>query len=75
MSTGKVAVYVKCPYYRREVRKERKIMCEGLTDGTDLYQRFPSLEAMQAHKKAFCNRQSYGSCPIAKALNGKYGYE
>lgn len=74
MSKGRETVYVKCPYYRREDRKERQILCEGLLDGTDLYQRFPSLDAMLQHKNCYC-KIDYRKCPIAQALDRKYDYE
>lgn len=74
MSKAREAVYVKCPYYRRESRQDRKIQCEGLLEGTEQYQRFESLDALKIYKKCCCNRD-YSRCPVAQALNRKYGYE
>lgn len=75
MSKAREAVYVKCPYYRREDRQGRKIQCEGLLEGTEQYQRFPSLEALKKQKMSFCNRKDFAKCPVADALDRKYGYE
>ncbi len=73
MSAGKEYVYVRCPYYIREDRRRVQIRCEGLVEGTNLYNRFPNLASLCGHKDRFCKRD-YGKCPIADALNRKYGF-
>lgn len=73
MANGREAVYVKCPYYRREDRKGHQIRCEGILEGTEQYQRFNSLDAMLRHKNGYCKR-AYRECPVAAALDRKYEY-
>lgn len=73
MAKGYVSVYIRCPYYRREDRKERKIKCEGVVDRTELEQRFFNSQALLEHREAFC-MGAYGKCPVAMALDRKYGY-
>lgn len=73
MSKGKECIYVRCPYYRREDRKVMQIKCEGIVEGTDLYQRFENLEQLRQHKDRFCKKR-YSACPVAAALDRKYDY-
>ncbi len=73
MSNGKESIFVRCPYYRREDRKLLQLRCEGLLDGTDLYQRFGSGKDMRHHKEVYC-MGLYRRCPLAEALDRKYEY-
>lgn len=73
MSRGKESIYVRCPYFRREDRPRIQIKCEALVEDTDLYQRFPSLEALCCHKDRYC-KADYRSCPLAAALDHKYDF-
>lgn len=73
MSIGKEYVYVRCPYYVREDRKGMQIRCEGLIEGTMLYNRFQNLSCLCRYRDRFCKRE-YGKCPIAAALNRKYEF-
>lgn len=74
MSSGVAYDYVRCPYYLREDRKRMQIKCEGAAPESDLYQRFRSRAALEEHKDTFC-RGDWTKCPIAWALNRKYGFE
>lgn len=75
MAKSMVSVYVRCPYYRREERKrQKKIVCEGVVEGTSLHQTFSSVAALKKHRDQFC-KGNYRECPIAAALNRKYNYE
>lgn len=68
-------IYVKCPYYRREERKQqKKIVCEGVLDGSSIHQMFSSVSDLKRTKDCFC-KGDYNKCPIAEALNRKYDYE
>lgn len=73
MAKGMESIYVRCPYYRCEERKNLQLKCEGLLDGTDLYQRFEDREKMGRHRKAYCMKD-YRHCPLAEALDRKYEY-
>lgn len=74
MSSGVAYDYVRCPYYLREDRKQRQIKCEGVTQDTDLYQRFKSTDALERHKETFC-KGDYRKCPLACTLDKEYGFE
>lgn len=75
MAKGIVSTYVKCPYYRREERKqEKKIVCEGCVDNTSIHQIFVSVLELKQHKDRYC-MCDYNKCPIAQMLNQKYGYD
>ncbi len=73
MSKGKECIYVRCPYYRREDRKNLQMKCEGIVEGTDLYQRFGNLNGLLGHRERFC-KADYRRCPVAAALDRKYDY-
>lgn len=73
MSKGKECIFVRCPYYRREERNLLQLKCEGLLEGTDLYQRFENGERMRRHKEVYCMKD-YRRCPLAEALDRKYEY-
>ncbi len=73
MANGKICIYVRCPYYRREDRKLVQLKCEGIVEGTDLYQRFENGDALLKHKDRFC-KADYRRCPLAAALDRKYDY-
>lgn len=75
MTKGTVSVYIRCPYYRREVRAQNpRLICEGVLPGTALHQVFRDVQALKRHRAAFC-MGGYDRCPVAQALNRKYGYE
>lgn len=74
MSEGKECIYVRCPYYRREDRKRIQIKCEGLVDGTHLYQRFGSVKSLLQHKERYC-KSYFNRCPLAAALDRKYDFK
>lgn len=73
MSKGRESIYVRCPYYCREDRKLMQLRCEGIIEGTELYQRFGSGAEMRSHKDQYC-QGAYRSCPLAAALDRKYDY-
>lgn len=73
MSKGKECIYVRCPYYRREDRKTIQLKCEGIVEGTDLYQRFENVAGLLGHKERYC-KTAYRECPLAAALDRKYEY-
>lgn len=66
-------MYIRCPYYRREDRKDRKIKCEGVVDSTEMEQRFRSNQALMDHREKYC-MENYRACPLAMALDRKYEY-
>ena len=74
MGKSMESVYIRCPYYHREERtRQIKIVCEGVVEGTSCHQMFASGEALRQHRKSFC-MGCYDRCPLAQALNRKYGY-
>ncbi len=73
MSNGKECIYVRCPYYRREDRKLMQLKCEGMVEGTDLYQRFENLNSLLSHKERYC-KSNFSRCPLAEALDRKYDF-
>lgn len=74
MAKSMVSVYIRCPYYRREERKQQaKLVCEGVVERTSLHQMFGSVEGLKRHRQCFCMGE-YDRCPVAQALNRKYGY-
>ena len=75
MSKSKVSVFVRCPYYKREERKNgTKIVCEGPGEGIFLHLMFDSLDRLKENRKCYC-MANYNKCPIAQMLNRKYHYD
>lgn len=69
MSNGKECIYVRCPYYRREDRKLMQLKCEGMVEGTDLYQRFENLNSLLSHKERYC-KSNFSRCPWRRHWTG-----
>lgn len=67
---GAHAEGIKCPYFISEGRKS--ITCEGLIDGANWRQVFPSEAVKRTHTRQFCRKYCYGDCPAAKEICRKY---
>ena len=70
----KITLYAKCPYYQWE--KHAKIVCKE-DDRDNIPQInliFVDLEQRDAYESFYC-KGSWETCPLAKALNAKFGYE
>ena len=74
MASRKVAVYVKCPYYRKE--DGVKLCCEGIVEGTHINQIFPTKQARANFERRHC-KSAWEKCPVAmlvsQRLEGKEG--
>lgn len=64
------AEQIKCPYFISEGRKT--ITCEGLTEGVNWRQVFPTEQVKRGHTKKFCRTYQYEECPAAKEISEKY---
>lgn len=64
--------YVKCPFYKKENLRSRKIHCEGISEGTLLQLWFESNELMKGYKKGYCKADSYSKCPLYHLIKKKY---
>jgi hypothetical protein len=58
-----------CPYFNGG--SERKIMCEGITDGCTTILDFKNRELRNKHRELFCNRK-YKNCEVYRMLEEKY---
>lgn len=58
-----------CPFFRYS--NERKISCEGITDGCVTNIEFNSKKKRDLHRRVFCNAK-YKNCEIHKMLEEKY---
>ncbi len=62
-----------CPFYIRE--SPRRVVCEGLVEGSTLCLNFNRRARMGAFHRAYCCSMDYSKCPIAKVLFAKYEEE
>lgn len=74
MGYKKVDAYVGCPYYKRDGKDKREIICEGVQDGATSHQAFGNILDLEEYKWQFC-KGDYNKCLIAQMLNRKYDYE
>ena len=56
-------VNVKCPFYKRQDRKERRIRCEGASTGAYSETVFKNQELWERHLNRYCESFNYDSCP------------
>ncbi len=64
---------VKCPFYKRDSRRERSICCEGFDEGSTVETRFKNLGLREKHMGCYCVGR-YELCPIYKStFLTKYG--
>lgn len=70
----KITLYADCPYYQWE--KYAKIVCKE--DDTDSLPHinliFATIEERDAYEAHYC-KGAWKTCPLAKAINEKFGYE
>lgn len=69
MATMYEDVYVRCPFFH--CGDERKISCEGITDGCITTLEFNSKEKKRLHRRIFCNER-YTNCEIYRMLEEIY---
>ena len=62
-------VSAKCPFYQRN--SERKIVCEGIIEGSVTVQEFDKRSDKEAHRNKYCDNQ-YSRCKIYDILQKKY---
>lgn len=65
-----IQVYVKCPYYLSDNGKNR-IICEGLTPGSQLQSFYRKRKDFKLQIEIFCC-EHYEKCEICEALSKKY---
>lgn len=71
MSSGSYwQVYVGCPFYRSDDGKN-KIVCEGITESSNLSQHFYSKNSFETQMKVFCCKH-YTKCEVYQMLLSKY---
>lgn len=61
---------VKCPFYLKD-NGINTVVCEGLTDGTDLAVRFAKGERFNLFIATKCGRD-FEKCPLYEAIERKY---
>ncbi len=66
----KVDAYVVCPYYHSEERQV--IYCEGVEKNSAIHMAFATPQQKKDYLLRNC-RQFWGRCPVADALNKKWG--
>lgn len=64
---------VVCPYYKTNT--SQVVYCEGLEDGMAVHMAFASHAQLVDYKSRYCRRLCWGRCPLATALNRKWGYD
>ena len=62
-------IYVLCPFYRRTER--HAIVCEGLSDESNIKQGFSTAESFRSYKKRYCDSR-YRDCLVSQMLERKY---
>lgn len=74
MSRKTEATYAKCPYYHSE--KYAIIVCreDDLKDSPWVNINFTSKEIKALYESRYC-KGCWEQCPLAKALNEKFGYK
>ena len=63
--------YVRCPFYRYDDDKRKKISCEGIVDGSDITVTFGTKEDYLLHIDTFCC-DHYKCCELYGLLLKKY---
>ena len=58
-----------CPFFKRST--EKRISCEGITDGCLTHIEFNSRNKKKMHRKIFCDRK-YENCEVYRMLEDKY---
>ena len=62
------AARIICPYFKRLTDNRRVIVCEGLTPGVCTATMFRRREEQERYSEKYCERYSYGRCPVARAV-------
>lgn len=71
MSSGSYwQVYVRCPFYKSDDAKQ-KLVCEGITEESNLSQHFRSKHGLETQLQVFCC-EHYTKCEIYRMLIEKY---
>lgn len=63
-------VFVLCPYYKKEVRKN--LICEGVV-GISTTSYFPSIKELENYKNDFCRCKCYAGCLLYQAIQEREG--
>lgn len=61
---------VECPFYLRSTK--RSIVCEGITEQTELTSKFDTEMAKTYHHLDFCSYRTFKNCPVYLAIIKKY---
>ena len=69
MSTMYDDVNAKCPFFLSS--SDRRISCEGITEGCVTNIEFKSKEKRNRHRRTLCDAK-YGNCKIYRMLEEKY---
>ena len=62
-------IYVLCPFYRRT--EHHAIVCEGLSDESNIKQGFSTAESFRSYKKQYCDSE-HEKCMVSQMLRRKY---
>lgn len=62
-------MFAKCPYFHYS--KKKRIVCDGIMDGTNIKMDFENQEDRNLHRRVFCNDQ-YQKCEICRMLEEIY---
>ena len=65
-------MFAKCPYFHYS--KKKRIVCDGIMDGTTLKVDFDNQEDRNIHRRTFCDSK-YKYCEIYRMLEGIYDAE
>ena len=63
--------YVICPFFRKDDQNGRRIVCEGITTGSTIEQRFGSEADYRLHLEVFCCDR-FRNCEICEILLKNY---
>ena len=64
-------VYAKCPFYISDSSKNKRIVCEGITDGCRIILAYRNSRKKEQQKRVFCD-EAYQNCEIYRMLMEKY---
>ena len=62
-------MFAKCPYFHYS--KKKRIVCDGIMDGTTLKMDFDTQEDRNLHRRVFCD-SNYEKCEINRMLEEIY---
>ena len=71
MATSRMDKRVQCPFYRQDNSKRRKIICEGLIDGSSLSLTYQAKQDYKLQMNTFCC-DKFKYCEIYRMLMQKY---